>query len=288
MKNLLIFGVGLIGGSIALKVKKDAIFDRVIGVSRNNGRSLDDFVKKGMLDEIAVNVEEAISTANFIIIATPVAQTKNILKKIYPYLNADCLVTDVGSTKSEVMLDAAESLGDKFDQFIGSHPIAGSEKHGPDAADEELFEGKNIIITPHSQANKVQLDCLWGFWECMGGIVSSMTPSQHDEIFSTVSHLPHLLAFALVNLINKKNSKDQLLEFAASGFRDFSRIAASSPEVWRDISLANKKAIISDLTLYKKEIDVLVEFIDNSQEGNLNDYLSKASSTRSEWAEDKK
>ena len=122
----------------------------------------------------------------------------------------------------------------------------------------------------------------------MGGIVSSMTPSQHDEIFSTVSHLPHLLAFALVNLINKKNSKDQLLEFAASGFRDFSRIAASSPEVWRDISLANKKAIISDLTLYKKEIDALVEFIDNSQEGNLNDYLSKASSTRSEWAEDKK
>ena len=196
MKNLLIFGVGLIGGSIALKVKKDAIFDRVIGVSRHNGRSLDDFVKKGMLDEIAVNVEEAISTANFIIIATPVAQTKNILKKIYPYLNADCLVTDVGSTKSEVMLDAAESLGDKFDQFIGSHPIAGSEKHGPDAADEKLFEGKNIIITPHSQANKVQLDCLWGFWECMGGIVSSMTPSQHDEIFSTVSHLPHLLAFA--------------------------------------------------------------------------------------------
>ena len=288
MKNLLIFGVGLIGGSIALKVKKDAIFDRVIGVSLHNGRSLDDFVKKGMLDEIAVNVEEAISTANFIIIATPVAQTKNILKKIYPYLNADCLVTDVGSTKSEIMLDAAESLGDKFDQFIGSHPIAGSEKHGPDAADEKLFEGKNIIITPHSQANKVQLDCLWGFWECMGGIVSSMTPSQHDEIFSTVSHLPHLLAFALVNLINKKNSKDQLLEFAASGFRDFSRIAASSPEVWRDISLANKKAIISDLTLYKKEIDVLVEFIDNSQEGNLNDYLSKASSTRSEWAEDKK
>ena len=288
MKNLLIFGVGLIGGSIALKVKKDAIFDRVIGVSRNNGRSLDDFVKKGMLDEIAVNVEEAISTANFIIIATPVAQTKNILKKIYPYLNADCLVTDVGSTKSEVMLDAAESLGDKFDQFIGSHPIAGSEKHGPDAADEKLFEGKNIIITPHSQANKGQLDYLWGFWECMGGIVSSMTPSQHDEIFSTVSHLPHLLAFALVNLINKKNSKDQLLEFASSGFRDFSRIAASSPEVWRDISLANKKAIISDLTLYKKEIDVLVEFIDNSQEGNLNDYLSKASSTRSEWAEDKK
>ena len=122
----------------------------------------------------------------------------------------------------------------------------------------------------------------------MGGIVSSMTPSQHDEIFSTVSHLPHLLAFALVNLINKKNSKDQLLEFAASGFRDFSRIAASSPEVWRDISLANKKAIISDLTLYKKEIDALVEFIDNSQEGNLNDYLAKASSTRSEWAEDRK
>ena len=126
------------------------------------------------------------------------------------------------------------------------------------------------------------------FWSAMGGEITVMTPQEHDKIFSTVSHLPHILAFSLVNLINNNKKKEILLNFAASGFRDFSRIAASSPEVWRDISLANKKAIISDLTLYKKEIDVLVEFIDNSQEGNLNDYLSKASSTRSEWAEDKK
>ena len=288
MKNLLIFGVGLIGGSIALKVKKDTIFDRVVGMGRDKGRPLDSFVKNGMLDEVAKNIGEAISSADLIVIAAPVAQTRSILKNIHPYLPVDCLITDVGSTKSNVMLDAKEILGEKFNQFIGSHPIAGSEKHGPEAADAHLFDGKNIVITPHEKTNKQQIELLEKFWLSMGGIVSTMNPSQHDEIFSTVSHLPHLLAFALVNLINNKKSKDQLLEFAASGFRDFSRIAASSPEVWRDISLANKKAVVSDLKLYQKEIVRLIRLIDEKQTDELNDYLSEASTTRSEWIESKK
>jgi prephenate dehydrogenase len=198
------------------------------------------------------------------------------------------VVTDVGSTKSDVMNAAQESLKDKFNQFIGSHPIAGSEKHGPGAANCQLFENKDIIITPNDNTLDTTIKYLRKFWVSLGGRVSNMTPEIHDEIFSTVSHIPHLLAFGLVNLINNKSNKDQLLNFAASGFRDFSRIAASSPEVWRDISLANKKAILNDLKLYQNEISSIMQLIEKENINELEKYLIKASTTRSEWVESQK
>jgi prephenate dehydrogenase len=183
---------------------------------------------------------------------------------------------------------AQESLKDKFNQFIGSHPIAGSEKHGPGAANCHLFENKDIIITPNDNTLDTTIKYLRKFWVSLGGRVSNMTPEIHDEIFSTVSHIPHLLAFGLVNLINNKSNKDQLLNFAASGFRDFSRIAASSPEVWRDISLANKKAILNDLKLYQNEISSIMQLIEKENINELEKYLIKASTTRSEWVESQK
>ena len=241
-----------------------------------------------MLDITTENPSKEIASANLIVIATPVAQTKKILADIYPFLNKKTVVTDVGSTKSDVMDAAKESLKEKFNQFIGSHPIAGSEKHGPSSANFNLFENKDIIITPHDTSVNSSIDYLRSFWVELGGRVSQMTPAIHDEIFSTVSHVPHLLAFGLVNLINNKINKDQLLNFAASGFRDFSRIAASSPEVWRDISLANKKAILNDLKLYQNEISSIIKLIEEENTNELDKYLIKASTTRSEWAESQK
>ena len=262
MKKILIFGIGLIGGSIALKIKQKKLFDHIIGVGRSGGTSLTSYVSNGMLDVAIDKASEEIASTDLIIIATPVAQTKKILADIYPFLNERSVITDVGSTKSDVMAAANESLKDKFNQFIGSHPIAGSEKHGASAANSQLFENKDIIITPHDNSINSTIDYLRKFWVNLGGRVSNMTPEIHDEIFSTVSHIPHLLAFGLVNLINNKSNKDQLLNFAASGFRDFSRIAASSPEVWRDISLANKKAILNDLKLYQDEISSIINLIE--------------------------
>ena len=288
MKKILIFGIGLIGGSIALKIKQKKSFDQVIGVGRSGGTSLSSYVSSGMLDVAIENASEEIASTDLIIIATPVAQTKKILADIYPFLNERSVITDVGSTKSDVMAAANESLKDKFNQFIGSHPIAGSEKHGASAANSQLFENKDIIITPHDKSLDSTIDYLRKFWVNLGGRVSNMTPEIHDEIFSTVSHIPHLLAFGLVNLINNKSNKDQLLNFAASGFRDFSRIAASSPEVWRDISLANKKAILNDLKLYQDEISSIIKLIEEENTNKLDQYLIKASTTRSEWIESQK
>ena len=288
MKKILIFGVGLIGGSIALKIRQKKLFDQIIGVGRSGGTSLTSYVSNGMLDVAIEKASEEIASTDLIIIATPVAQTKKILADIYPFINEKSVITDVGSTKSDVMAASKESLKEKFNQFIGSHPIAGSEKHGASAAKSQLFENKDIIITPHDNSLNSKIDYLRKFWVSLGGRVSNMTPEIHDEIFSTVSHIPHLLAFGLVNLINNKSNKDQLLNFAASGFRDFSRIAASSPEVWRDISLANKKAILNDLKLYQDEISSIIKLIEEENTNELDQYLVKASTTRSEWIESQK
>ena len=181
------------------------------------------------------------------------------------------------------MNDAKIILEDKFSQFIGSHPIAGSEKHGPSAAKKDLFDKKNIILTPSIENETENIEALKIFWESLGGIVSQMKADEHDQIFSTISHLPHLLAFSLVNLINNKTNKDTLLNFAASGFRDFSRIAASSPDVWRDISIQNQKSIIKDLKLFQKEIAKITNFIETKDKKALEEYLKLASKTRKNW-----
>ena len=285
MEKLYIFGVGLIGGSIALKARSLNIFDEIVGIGRPGGNSLESLVISGALDCSSTEIDVNINKASLIIIATPVEQTKFILKKIEPFLEANTIITDVGSTKSIVMNEAKLALKNKFSQFIGSHPIAGSEKHGASAAKENLFQGKNIVLTPNNKNSLEQITKLTKFWESLGGVVTNMEADDHDQIFSTVSHLPHLLAFGLVSLINNKKNKGILLNFAASGFRDFSRIAASSPEVWRDISIQNQQSIIGDLQLFQKEIAKLINFLENKDQNGLEDYLKLASSTRKNWSE---
>jgi prephenate dehydrogenase len=286
MKKLYIFGVGLIGGSIALKTRDLNIYDEIIGIGRTGGHSLDGLVKSGVLNSSATKINEELNEASLIIIATPVAQTKIILEEIQPFISPSAIVTDVGSTKADIMNEAKLILSDKFSQFIGSHPIAGSEKHGPSAAQKDLFQDKNIVLTPSDENSIEKISELTKFWELMGGKVTKMNADNHDQIFSTVSHLPHLLAFGLVSLINNKENKDILLNFAASGFRDFSRIAASSPEVWKDITMQNQESIIKDLKLFQKEIVKLTNFVETQDAEKLEDYLKLASSTRKNWTEE--
>ena len=283
MDNLLIFGVGLIGGSIALECQKKTMFNQVIGVQREGGTPLSSFVSNGMLDKISKNIDADIQQADLIIIATPVAQIQNILNTIYPSLSSKTIVIDVGSTKSNIINFAKEELKEKFSQFVGSHPIAGSERHGPAAAITNLFEGKDIVLTPEAETDSNKLKSTIQFWEDLGGIIKIMNPLEHDQIFSTVSHIPHLIAYNMVNLIAQKNNTDTLLEFAASGFKDFSRIAGSSPEVWKDISLANKEAILNDLELFIKEIDKTSKLIKNNDYNALEKYFDVASKIRQNW-----
>ena len=285
MNNLLIFGVGLIGGSIALESQKKQMFNQVIGVQREGGTSLSSFVSNGMIDRVSEDLNKDIKQADFIVIATPVAQIENILKIIAPSLSQRTIVIDVGSTKSNIMHFAKKELKKKFSQFVGCHPIAGSERHGPSAAKINLFKNRHIILTPENETDPKKLQLTSKFWKDLGGIIKTMRPLEHDQIFSTVSHIPHLIAYNMVNLIAGKSNTDTLLKFAASGFKDFSRIAGSSPEVWKDISLANKVAILNDLDLFVKEINKTALLIKNEDYIALERYFDVASKIRKNWSE---
>jgi prephenate dehydrogenase len=232
--------------------------------------------------EISESFED-LKQADLIIIATPVKQYSSIFKKINPYLSTTTLITDVGSTKKNVLKDASHLLNEHYQKFIGSHPIAGSEKHGPDAAQLGLFKNKNIIITPHEKNTNEDIDFIINFWNSLEGISLIMDAMKHDEIFSTVSHLPHALAMIFMSMLNNKDNKDELLRFAASGFRDFTRIAASSPEMWRDIFIDNKEACLKDLNEFKQQIEKFESIITN--EDDLEQYLQHASILRSNWNE---
>jgi prephenate dehydrogenase len=223
--------------------------------------------------------------ADIVLVATPVAQMAEILKRIAPYLGANTLVTDGGSTKGDVVAAARANLGDKLSQFVPAHPIAGGEKSGASAALAELYQGKRVVLTPLSENSKDAVARIRKAWEICGANVSELTAEQHDTVFAAVSHLPHLLSFALVHDLAKRDNKDQLLSFAASGFRDFTRIAASSPEMWRDICMANRDALMVELQQYAAELYVLHQALERNDAAKLEEIFSLAREVRSAWVQ---
>ena len=289
--------MGLIGGSVALALKKVHFVSHIVGVGRNQ-LGLEKALQIGVIDSICdmqkANVHnnsslvKSIADADMILIAAPVAQTKSILQSIQPHLQLQTVITDVGSTKSDVLACAREILGVQFNQFVGGHPIAGAEKSGVAAATADLFIGKNVVLTPTAETNKHALDSVMQFWQACGANVSEMTAENHDAIFAAVSHLPHLLAFALVDEIAKRPNAKELFSFAASGFRDFTRIAGSHPEMWRDISLANKTALLSELSAYQLELNTLKILLENEDGQGLRALFERASVARNNWANEKK
>jgi prephenate dehydrogenase len=287
LKKLVIFGVGLIGGSVALALKKAGYSTQIVGVGRSQ-ESLQAALDLGVIDVAKSNVAEAIKDADMILIAAPVAQTPSILSAIKPHLSAQTIITDAGSTKSDVLQYAHDILGECSHQFIGGHPIAGAEKSGVSAATADLFLGKNVVLTPTPQANIHAVSSIAKLWQDCGAKVSEMSAETHDSIFAAVSHLPHLLAFALVDEIASRTNAAQLFGFAASGFRDFTRIAGSHPEMWRDISLANKEALLNEISAYQAELSKLKTMLQNSDGAGLHALFERASLARNAWAESKK
>ena len=283
MNKILIFGVGLIGGSIALSAKKSCFASDIVGVGRNQD-NLNDAIKLKLIDRISQDLKKDISEAHIIIIATPVAQFPIILKLIQPHLSSHTIITDVGSTKTDIIKSAKQILGPQYSQFIGGHPIAGSEKHGATAAHIDLFKNKNVILTADQDTSFEAKQKIEMLWKNAGAIVSNMSHNDHDKIFSTISHLPHLLAFSLVDMITQRTNANELLKYAASGFKDFTRIAASSPEMWKDITLANKKFILEDIQLFENQIKLLKEAIEQEDTKKILALFENASKTRNEWS----
>ena len=289
LNKIVIFGVGLIGGSAALALKQAGAVGHVVGV----GRSLDNLqaaLDLGVIDEAQSDIASAMHDADLVLIATPVAQTPKILSAIIPHLSEQTVITDAGSTKSDIAeyvetaASQAKNASQFLSQFVGGHPIAGAEKSGVTAAKADLFTAKNVVLTPNTHTSDQALKRVREMWLATGANVSEMSAAAHDQIFAAVSHLPHLLAFALVDDLASRANAKQLFDFAASGFRDFTRIAGSSPEMWRDISLANRLALLSEIDAFQKELLLLKMLIDNEDHQGLQNLFERASQARQQWA----
>ncbi len=255
INTLAIIGVGLIGGSLSLALKaKDAV-GRVIGVGRS-AANLDEALRLGIIDAVAT-IEEA-ARADIIFVATPVAQMPQVFAALASHVGDASIITDGGSTKQDVIAAARAALGTKFNQFVAAHPIAGTEKTGAAAAFATLYKQRKIVICAGEESDQrhaaaVQRVSL--MWQHTGANIHQMSAAEHDDVFAAVSHLPHLLAFALVDMLAGTTRADQYFNYAASGFRDFTRIAAGSPEMWRDISVANRVALREQLRQYRQTLD---------------------------------
>jgi prephenate dehydrogenase len=282
LDKLVIIGVGLIGGSAALAARRAGIARRIIGVGRP-GEGLDDALKLGVIDAVEP-ASTAVADADLVLLAMPVGQMADTMSAIAPHLKASAVVTDAGSTKGNVVEAARENLGDKLPLFVPGHPIAGAESSGVLAAKTELFDGKNVILTPLLENTAASVDLVTDFWRHCGAFVIDMPVEMHDRILATVSHLPHVLAFALVEEIARRPDADQLFSFAAGGFRDFSRIAGSSPEMWRDICLANSPAILQELDSYIARLTQIRSLIDAGNGNALAELFEHARNARTDWA----
>ncbi len=315
LNKVVIFGVGLIGGSFARALRQAGAVQHIVGVDRSEA-FLSHALELGIIDSAAkpgkpgsdprvrpqsaaaaglgsdpwvvpgfTGLSDAIAGADLILLAAPVAQTARILQSILPHLDANTIVTDAGSTKSDVVAAARAVMGDKVSQFVPGHPIAGRETNGPDAAIVDLYKGKKTVLTPLPENTPAAVERVANAWKSCGAIIHTLTPEDHDKVFAAVSHLPHLLAYALVDDIERKPHSDLLFQYAASGFRDFTRIAGSSPEMWRDISLANQAALLTELDAYLAQLTRLRASLAAGDAAALEATYANAQRARRQWIE---
>ena len=273
-----IVGVGLIGASLGLALKHAGVVNTVLGVGRGQA-NLDQALKMGAIDGV-VDLVEATQKSDVIVLCVPVAQMRAAFEVMEPHLEAKTLMTDAGSTKGDVILAAKEVLGKKACQFVPAHPIAGGAQHGAAAAQVDLFQGKQTIICPLQENSPQDTTIITSFWESVGSVVKKIGSVQHDAIYAAVSHLPHLLSYALMASVVNSEDGEQKLGHIGAGFKDFTRIAASSPEMWRDICIGNRTAILKELDQYLLIVNHMRKLIAENDGAGLEKLFNKASKAR--------
>ncbi len=283
-KKIVIFGVGLIGGSFALALRKAHAVDSVVGFGRS-AATLQQAQQLGIIDRIGQDVAAEVGDADLVLLATPVGQMAELMARIAPHLGTHTLITDGGSTKSDVVREAYAQLGSKVAQFVPAHPIAGDEQSGPAAARAGLYLGKKVVLTPLPENTPQAVARVQAAWQACGANIHQLTHGEHDQVFAAVSHLPHLLSFALAHDLAQRDNRELLLSFAASGFRDFTRIAASSPEMWRDICLANREALLKELQIYIAELNQMSTALAAGDAAQLEQTFRTARELRAGWTE---
>ncbi len=280
IKRLCIFGVGLIGGSLALSLRKAGYVGEVVGCSRN-AEHLQKAVELGVIDSYTLDPVEAVKGADMVLLAVPMRAIKPVLESIVDYINDDMVITDAGSAKGAVIKAVEEVFGGTAPHnFVAGHPVAGREKSGVEAAIDDLFMDQKVVLTPTEDTAPYSVGRVKNMWEATGAIVELLDEKQHDDVLAATSHLPHILAYSLVNTLSKSEYGDDVFAFAAGGFKSFSRIASSDPVMWRDICLENKDAILSALNKYQQDLAELTQLIDDEDEESIEALFEHAKSTR--------
>jgi len=281
-EQLGLIGCGLMGGSFALAMKRAGLVKRVVGYSKSPSTT-ERARQMGVIDVEAPSALLAVSGADVVLLAVPVSATEATFKAIRHLVTANMLVMDVGSTKRDVVDAARKVLRDHVGSFVPAHPITGKEVSGVDHADADLYRGKQVILTPIDKTQPGHLKRAQDLWEGLGCHVQQMAPESHDAAFAAVSHLPHLLAFALMHaIVNQPQGKD-FLGLAGPGFKDFSRIAASDAKMWRDVLLANKLELVEQAKMFQRSLHNMLQLAEDGNGEKLEEMISQASAARAQW-----
>lgn len=286
IQRLCIIGVGLIGGSLARALKKAGAVGEVIGVSRDVTH-LKKAEKLGVIDSFETDITVAVKGCDMVVLAVPLGAMQSVFEKIAPVITSEMIITDVGSAKASVIKSAKSVFNTLPETLVPGHPIAGTEKSGVEAAFAELYENRRIIITPLETSSNVAIEKVRNMWQACGAEVVETTVEHHDEVLAATSHLPHMLAYSLVDTLAKMDSKNEIFDFAAGGFRDFTRIASSDPDMWHDICLANSDALVKMIKRFSDDLQQISNAIEKNDSVYLRETFSRAKKARDEFCEDK-
>jgi prephenate dehydrogenase len=277
--RLAIIGVGLIGASLALALKKSSGVGHVVGCGRNQG-NLQKGMELGVIDSYTTSIAEAAKGADVVVVATPLGAMKMAFEEIAGSISDQTIVTDAGSAKGSVIETAKAALGDRIRQFVPGHPIAGAEKSGVEAGLANLYENRRVILTPIESTDSAAVKIIEKMWIQCGASIEYLEVEHHDKVLAATSHLPHMLAYSLVNYLSNLNDHDEIFKYAAGGFRDFTRIASSDPVMWRDVCISNGAALEKFIEGYKQELDEVSIAIRNQDSNRLLELFSNAKSDR--------
>lgn len=283
INQLTIIGVGLIGGSLALALKRAGYCRRIVGVGRDEGR-LQSACRQGVIDAGTVDMAGGVAGANIVLVAVPLNTYPAVFKALKPCLPAQAVLTDAGSAKGCVIEDARAAFGRVPPRLVPGHPIAGNEKSGFEAAFPDLFENRRVILTPVPETDAQAVAAVRGMWEAAGASVETTDVAHHDRLLAATSHLPHMLAFGLVDSLARQDDVDEIFRFAAGGFRDFTRIAASDPAMWRDICLRNRDALLEALRRYETDLADIRTAIESGDGDTLEAIFTRAKAARDRFS----
>jgi len=282
INKLVVIGVGLIGGSFALALKRARAVKLVVGVGRTRA-NLAAALDLGVIDEATQDPAIAVEGADFVLLAMPVGQMPAVMRRIAPHLAPETVVTDAGSTKRDVISYARRHLAARLARFVPAHPISGTEKSGAAAAFPDLYRDRNVILAPLRETSPAAVSLVRAAWEICGARVLRLDATEHDSIFAAVSHLPHVVAYALVNALARRSNAKKLFGFSAGGLRDTVRIAGSSPEMWTDICIANREMLLEALRDYEAELARMRAAIARGDAAQLGRMFAAARGAREKW-----